>query len=60
MLSKSKLIGTLADLPEHFTLDELLDRIMLLHKIEVGLEQSQNGQVVSMSDAKTALSQWLQ
>jgi len=51
-LTKEKLIQSLRDLPETFTMDELLDRIVLLQKIETGLAQSNAGETVSTQEAK--------
>lgn len=59
MLTKLKLLKTIKDLPENFTFDELLDRLMLLQKVEIGLEQSQLGKTVSNDQAKEKLKKWL-
>ncbi len=50
---------TIKDLPEKFTFDDLLDRIILLHKIEIGLQQSENGQIYTTDQAKEKLKKWL-
>ena len=59
MLTKDKLIKTIKDLPDKFTLDDLLDRIVLLQKIEIGLEQSETKQTKSTKQAKEKLKKWL-
>lgn len=59
MISKKKLLQSIKDLPENFSLDELLDRIVFLQKVETGLEQSANGKTVSTSQAKAKLKKWL-
>ena len=59
MLSKEKLIQTINDLPESFSIDDLFDRIILLQKIEVGLEQSKSGQVHTTEEARKKLKKWL-
>jgi len=43
MIAKDKLVKSLTDMPDKFSLDELLDRIIFLQKIEIGLEQSKTG-----------------
>ena len=58
-MTKEKLIQTIKDLPEKFSVDDLLDRIMLLHKIDVGLEQSKSGKMFSEKQAKGKLKKWL-
>ena len=47
MLTKDKVISSLNDLPDTFSMDELIDKLMLLQKIETGLEQSEKGEVFS-------------
>lgn len=59
MLSKDKILQTLKDLPETFSIDELFDRIILLNKIEIGLEQSNSGKVNTTDQAKDKLKKWL-
>lgn len=59
MLTKTQLIKTITDLPEKFSMEDLLDRIMLLQKIEIGLEQSASGQTLTTNQAKEKLKKWL-
>jgi predicted transcriptional regulator len=59
MLTKEKIIEAIKDMPNKFSVDDLLDRIMLLQKIEIGLDQSQAGKVVSTDEAKQRLQKWL-
>lgn len=59
MLSKEKIIEAIKDMPNKFSVDDLLDRIMLLQKIELGMEQSNAGKVSSTEEAKEKLSKWL-
>jgi len=59
MLTKVKLLQSIKDLPDKFTLDDLLDRIVLLQKIEIGLEQSQEGQTKSTEQSREKLKKWL-
>lgn len=59
MLTKSQILETIRSLPEKFSVDELIDRIVLIHKIEIGLEQSANGKTHSTSTAKKKLKKWL-
>lgn len=59
MLTKEKIIEAIKDMPNKFSVDDLLDRIMLLQKIEIGLEQSEAGKVTSTDEAKQRLQKWL-
>ncbi len=58
-ISKEKLIETIKDIPDTFSIDELFERLILLQKIESGIEQSKADQILSTADARAKLSQWL-
>lgn len=59
MLTKEKLIETINRLPEKFTLDDVMERIVLLAKIEKGLQQIEEGKVLSNDEMKKRLGKWL-
>jgi hypothetical protein len=45
MLTKRKVIETISKFPDKFSLDELVDKMILIQKIEKGLEESDNSQI---------------
>lgn len=47
MLTKEKVIRTIAKVPETFSLDELVERMIVLEKIERGLKDSDEDNVIS-------------
>mgnify|MGYP001598679411 CR=1 FL=1 len=59
MLSKEKLIQTIRELPDSFSVDDLFERIILLQKVEIGMEQSKSGQVHTTQEAREKLKKWL-
>ena len=59
MLTKENVLKYIKEMPDQFSLDELLDKLMLLHKIETGLEQSNNDEVIPHSEVKDRLSRQL-
>jgi len=59
MLTKKKVLKTINDLPDTFSADDVIERIILLQKIEKGLEQSAKGQTHSTATAKKKLKKWL-
>ncbi len=59
MISKKSVIQGLEKLPDHFSIDELLDRLLLIEKIETGLNQSKNDETVSTENARKHLEKWL-
>jgi hypothetical protein len=59
MLSKDKILQAVKELPEQFSIEELFERIILLQKIELGLEQSKAGKVLTTDQARERLKKWL-
>jgi hypothetical protein len=58
MLTKEKVNKTINNLPDKFTIDELIDRLIFMEKIEEGLQQSEEGKVVSNEDLKIIIDKW--
>lgn len=58
---KEKVIQTMKELPEEAfnDVDELVERIVLLHKIEKGEQDMKDGKFYSTEEAKTKLNKWL-
>lgn len=59
MITKEQLIETIKLLPPEFSVDEVMERILLLEKIETGLQQSQKGKVTPDEDLDKKLPKWL-
>jgi len=59
MLTKENILQTFDKLPEEFTLDELIDHLMVIQKIERGLKASERGDVYTVDEAKEKLGKWL-
>jgi hypothetical protein len=45
MLTKEKVIMSLESMPDNFTIDDLIDDLMVINKIEKGLEDVEKGNV---------------
>ena len=58
MLDKEKVLETIQSLPEEFSLDELVGRLILLEKINTGLQEVEEGKVVSQEEAKERMKKW--
>jgi len=59
MTTKDKIINGIKDLPDTVSIDDILDQIMLVEKIEIGIDQSNNNQVVSDDELDKRLGKWL-
>ena len=59
MLTRTQVFDTLEKMPEQFSIDDFIDKLLFINKIEIGLSQSANGQVNSKEQAGQKLSKWL-
>ena len=58
MLTKDKLQKSIANLPESFSIDELIDQLIFIEKIEEGIVESEAGKTVSNEDVKSMIDKW--
>ncbi len=58
-MKKSLLIKNLEEMPEEFSADELIERILILQKIEEGQEQIKQGKTFTNEEVKSKLEKWL-
>lgn len=58
MLSKKTVLETVNSLPDNFSLEDVIDRLLLIQKVELGLSQSMQNKMVSNEEAKEKLSKW--
>jgi len=58
MLTKDRLHTTLEHMPDSFSIDELIDQLIFIEKVEDGLLQSEKGEVVSNEDVKLMIDKW--
>ena len=57
-MKKSTVIQTLNELPQKFDLDELLERLMVIEKIDEALEDAKSGKTVSHDKVKKMIAKW--
>lgn len=59
MLTKEKIKKSIDTLPDNLTIDQVIDRMIMLDKIEQGLKDVEDGNVYTTEEAKDKLSKWL-
>jgi predicted metallopeptidase len=59
MITKTNLISSFDKLPENLNLDQVIDHIIFIEKVQKGMLDSKNNKVNSKEEAKRKLSKWL-
>ncbi len=59
MLTKEKVKKTIDRLPDSFTVDQVVEELVVLDKIEKGLKEVEEGKVYSTQQVKDHLKKWL-
>jgi len=59
MLTKEKVKKTIDRLPDSFTVDQVVEELVVLDKIEKGLKEVAEGKVYSTQQVKDQLKKWL-
>ena len=59
-MKKQALINTIPQLPEEFTIDELLEKLIILDKIEKGEKEIKDGNVLNEDEVKYRLKKWFE
>lgn len=58
MLTKAKLLAEIKTFPEEFSIDQLVERLILIEKIGIGKEQSDAGNIVSEEEMEYEIKKW--
>jgi hypothetical protein len=58
MLTKERLQTTIEHLPDSFSIDELIEQLIFIEKVELGLRQSDEGKVVANEDVQHIIDTW--
>jgi hypothetical protein len=57
-MKKDKVIDTVNDLPNEFELDDLIEKLVFVEKVEKGLKQLKKGKTVSHEKVKQMSKKW--
>lgn len=59
MLLKKKVMKTMKEMPDEFSFDEVIDRLILLNKVNKGKAEIKKGKGLTTDQAKKKLKKWL-
>jgi hypothetical protein len=58
MITPNQVIESFQNLPQNTSVEEMIERIIVLEQIETAREQSRNGQVYSNDEVKAMVKEW--
>ena len=59
MTTKEKIIQAVEELPANATIEDAMERLLFLAKIERGLKQADAGKTISHMEVKERMAEWL-
>lgn len=59
MITKTQIINSLEKLPENLTLDQVVDHLIFIEKVQKGLDDSINGRINTKEETRQKLNKWL-
>lgn len=59
MTVKEKVIQAVQDLPEDASIEDAMERLFFLSKIEKGIQQADSGQTLSHAQVRERMAKWL-
>ena len=60
MLTKSRLKEQIEGFPEEFSIDELVERLILIEKVERGVRNSERGETLSETELDKEVETWFE
>lgn len=58
MISKEKLISQIESFPSELSIDELIDKLIFIDKLEERIQQSEKGETISEDELKKEMNEW--
>ena len=59
LTEKELILKALSDLPDDASIDDAMERLYVLYKVERGLEDARAGNKVSQEEARRLMAKWL-
>lgn len=57
-MQKSTILNTLSKLPNKFNLDEFLERLIVIEKIDEGMKEAKSGKSINHDKVKKMVAKW--
>ena len=56
---KQQILKAIEELPDDASVEDAIDRLYLLYKIEKGIRQADRGELISQEEARQRMARWL-
>ena len=56
---KQQMLRAIEELPDDASVEDGIERLYLIHKIERGMRQADDGELISQEEARSRMAQWL-
>ena len=60
METKQQILKVIEELPDDAGIEDALDRLYLLYKVERGLRQADRGEFISQEEVRERMAKWLE
>lgn len=57
-MTKATVLSAINELPKDFSLDQLIERLMIIEKIDTAVAEVNNGEYYSHAEVKKLVSKW--
>ncbi|EMR02491.1 hypothetical protein [Cesiribacter andamanensis] len=57
-MTKDKVLEAVREMPQEFELEELIERLIFIDKVQKGMKQLDEGKTVSHDQAKNIIKSW--
>lgn len=55
---KQRMLKTIEELPDDASVEDAIERLYLIYKIQKGISQSERGELVSQEEARQRMARW--
>lgn len=59
MITKEQIKNALDSLPDNVTIEQVIEHLIFLDKVQKGLDDSEKGRINTVNEAKQKLDKWL-
>ncbi|MFQ5456631.1 MAG: hypothetical protein ACE5EA_10620 [Nitrospirota bacterium] len=59
MIAKEQAIKAIQDLPQNASIEDAMEKLYLIYKVDQGIKQADAGQKMSQKEAKEKMERWL-